>query len=240
MDSLERAYLVGFNSILFLAWALVLAITVDVAYRQEGDGALLFRAVELPLMVAQTAAIMEVIHSAVGLIRSPVSITAMQVASRLWLVWGILVPVQGSILVDSVHLGQLAGLKFELNLLTLLLAWSCSELVRYGFFALKALGPVPYISLWLRYSAFIVMYPVGVASELTMVWLALPEIKASGMLRYSMPNAINFGFNYYSICILISLTYIPGLPLLYTYMLKQRNKMLGGSRGTALAQRKEL
>jgi very-long-chain (3R)-3-hydroxyacyl-CoA dehydratase len=50
-----------------------------------------------------------------------------------------------------------------------------------------------------------VLYPVGVASELTIVWLAMPEIKDSGMLQYSMPNFINFGFDYYSICILISL-----------------------------------
>ena len=33
------------------------------------------QAVELPLMLAQTAAIMEVLHSVVGLVRSPVAIT---------------------------------------------------------------------------------------------------------------------------------------------------------------------
>ena len=42
------------------------------------------------MQVAQTAAILEVLHSLVGLVRAPVGTTAMQVASRLWLVWGIL------------------------------------------------------------------------------------------------------------------------------------------------------
>ena len=92
---------------------------------------------------------------------------------------------------------------------------------------MQELGCVPYVSLWLRYTAFIVLYPVGVASELTMVWLALPAIKASGMLSYPMPNVFNFGIDYYTICIIISLIYIPGLPHLYLYMLKQRSKMLG-------------
>lgn len=36
----------------------------------------------------------------------------------------------------------------------------------------------PYVLLWLRYTAFIVLYPLGVASELAMVALAMPYIKA--------------------------------------------------------------
>lgn len=35
----------------------------------------------------------------------------------------------------------------------------------------------PYLLLWLRYTAFIGLYPLGVASELAMVWLALPWIR---------------------------------------------------------------
>lgn len=44
----------------------------------------------------------------------------------------------------------------------------------------ELLGSVPYPSLWLRYSGFILLYPIGVASELTMAWLALPTIKSKG------------------------------------------------------------
>jgi len=35
----------------------------------------------------------------------------------------------------------------------------------------------PYVLLWLRYTAFIVLYPLGVASELAMVALAMPTIR---------------------------------------------------------------
>jgi hypothetical protein len=31
-----------------------------------------------------------------------------------------------------------------------------------------------------RYSGFLVLYPIGVSSELTMAWLALPFIKKTG------------------------------------------------------------
>ena len=39
---------------------------------------LILQAVELPLMLSQTAAIMEVLHSLVGLVRSPVTVTGQQ------------------------------------------------------------------------------------------------------------------------------------------------------------------
>lgn len=37
----------------------------------------------------QTLAVMEVVHAALGLVRSPVGTVASQVASRLWTVWGV-------------------------------------------------------------------------------------------------------------------------------------------------------
>lgn len=44
----------------------------------------------------------------------------------------------------------------------------------------ELLGSVPYPVLWARYTGFIVLYPLGVASELTLAYLALPTIKSTG------------------------------------------------------------
>jgi Protein tyrosine phosphatase-like protein, PTPLA len=44
--------------------------------------------------------------------------------------------------------------------------------------AVQALGMDMYVLLWLRYSAFLVLYPVGVGSELTMAALALSQVPA--------------------------------------------------------------
>ena len=43
-----------------------------------------------PLQVTQTAALLEVVHAGIGLVRSPVMTTLQQVASRIFIVWGIL------------------------------------------------------------------------------------------------------------------------------------------------------
>ena len=40
----------------------------------------------------------------------------------------------------------------------------------------------PYALLWARYSFFIVLYPLGVASEMTMAYLALPVIRSTAFL----------------------------------------------------------
>jgi hypothetical protein len=39
---------------------------------------------------------------------------------------------------------------------------------------------VPYVVEWVRYSGFIVLYPIGVASELTMIYCGLPHMRGNG------------------------------------------------------------
>jgi hypothetical protein len=68
----------------------------------------------------------------------------------------------------------------------------------------------PYPQLWLRYSAFIPLYPLGVASELTMAYLAMPVIREKRPLTLTMPNALNWGFDYYVFCWLAIACYVPG------------------------------
>lgn len=114
-------------------------------------------------------------------------------------------------LIPSALICRIGNIDIALNLYTLLLAWAATEVVRYSFYAFKLVGQSPAALTWIRYTAFIVLYPLGVASELAMVWLALPKIRASHLWEYPMPNNINMSFSYYWACILIALGYVPGL-----------------------------
>lgn len=213
-----------YNAALAAGWGFVLFLTYKTVLLEKGGSEDVWKVVELPLKISQTAAVMEVVHSAIGLVRSPLGITATQVASRIWCLWLIIVPCLPTTVSGSIPV--IPGV-FSLNLISLLTAWCISEVIRYGFFALKEAGFTPYFATWLRYSGFIVLYPIGVASELTMAWLALPIIKATDLWSINMPNAWNFGFSYYVVCLIVMATYIPGLPQLYGYMLTQRKKILG-------------
>jgi hypothetical protein len=74
----------------------------------------------------------------------------------------------------------------------------------------QELGLQPYVLLWLRYTAFLVLYPLGVSSELTMVWLAAPTIRAERPLSVSLPNPWNVGFDYHLACWAVVALYVPG------------------------------
>lgn len=56
----------------------------------------------------------------------------------------------------------------------MLLVWSMTEVIRYSFYAFTLLGGVPYPLLWLRYTTFYVLYPIGVLSEATAIYATLP------------------------------------------------------------------
>jgi uncharacterized membrane protein YgcG len=45
-----------------------------------------------------------------------------------------------------------------------------------------------------------------------MVLLALPAIRATGLWSVRMPNALNFAFDYHTLCLLVMLAYLPGAP----------------------------
>ncbi len=75
---------------------------------------------------------------------------------------------------------------------------------------------MPGLVLWARYSGFLVLYPLGVASELTVVWLALPRLRARGHYTVTMPNAANFAFSPDALFAITAFAYVFGLPMVRT------------------------
>ncbi|KDD75900.1 protein tyrosine phosphatase-like protein [Helicosporidium sp. ATCC 50920] len=234
----KGAYLFTYNIIVGALWAHVLYDAI-VAWMTHGTLPAVWEATATPLKFAQTPALLEVLHSVLGLVRSPPLVTGLQVASRLWLTWGVVALVPGATTTQAVTLLSAGGQPvLQLSLLTLLGAWSVTEVIRYAFFALKELGLEPYPLLWLRYSSFVVLYPLGVASELAMVYLAMPSIRAERPWSLTMPNSLNASFDYYVVCWSALFLYVPGFPKLYSYMLAQRSKVLGAG-GKAKARKNE-
>jgi len=64
-------------------------------------------------------------------------------------------------------------------------AWSFTEVIRYTFYALNLVGLNPYPLLWLRYTTFYALYPLGAGSEAFLTLATLPAPVASwGPLEY--------------------------------------------------------
>lgn len=60
----------------------------------------------------------------------------------------------------------------------MLVAWALSEIVRYSYFVLNLRRgssghkEVPAFMTWLRYNLFYVLYPLGIGSEMALIWKA--------------------------------------------------------------------
>ncbi|KAK3302261.1 tyrosine phosphatase-like protein [Chaetomium strumarium] len=202
----KKAYLILYNAASAIAWATILGRVVAVlGYK----GAPFF----VPLVVdnftriTQTCAIMEILHALTGVVPAPVFTTSMQVASRLFLMWAVCWPFP--------QLNTSAWYS------SMLCAWSLTEVMRYSYFALKQVEAVPGWLHWLRYSAFLILYPVGISSEVAMALRAIvgPASSLAPWYPYALAAVV--------------LSYIPGSVILYGHMLKQRRKYLGVGRSAA-------
>lgn len=68
----------------------------------------------------------------------------------------------------------------------MVLAWSAADVVRYLYFATRLVGGHQYRRLvWLRYSAFYVLYPIGIASEVGVVSRAVSEAWGLGNMGHA-------------------------------------------------------
>lgn len=170
----------------------------------------------------QSFALLEVVHVLLGWVRSPLQTTAMQVASRLFLVWGIVEPFEAS--------------RSNPLYTSMVFAWSATETIRYPFYACSLLGLEPYPLLYLRYTTFYLLYPLGASSEAFIIYSTLPKSSPIPSLQSWMQGMWNLTDYIRGVLFCI---WWPGLYVMYTYMIKQRRKVLGSSGKTLGATPKQ-
>ncbi|KAL4984945.1 tyrosine phosphatase-like protein [Aspergillus falconensis] len=221
-----RQYLLFYNAANFFLWSTLTFRTIRLLLNQfilAEDRTLSALTVDIPaifadtysplLQITQTLALLEIMHSLVGLVRAPVMTTAMQVASRIFVVWGVLYPFHGGIIgQDKVG---------EMGYLGCLLAWGVTECIRYGFFVMQVNGGVESVPgwwQWLRYNTFYVLYPVGISSECALAFKALGPAKV-------------FHPIYWWFVVAVLAIYVPGSYVMYTHMIRQRRKTAGKKQG---------
>lgn len=206
------AYLLLYNSLMVLGWSLVLFHLTRSLISTPGDLPSAYTSLQPYLRLAQTGALLEPIHALTRLVRAPVGTTALQVGSRLLLLWGVLEP--------------LPSLRAHPALASMVGAWALTEIPRYAFFAANALSGAPHWLGLARYSTFIPLYPIGAGSEMVLLFLALPQLRATRIGEIAMPNRANFAFDFALFCAANFVLYFPGLPYMYMHMLRQRKRFV--------------
>jgi very-long-chain (3R)-3-hydroxyacyl-CoA dehydratase len=126
------------------------------------------RGIGIYTLLIQSLALLEVVHSALGFVRSPLQTTAMQVASRLLVVWWF---------VESEPSARTSGWYTSM-----IGAWASAEILRSSYYLASLLQLLPpradanrataialNVLTYIRYTAFYVLYPLGAGSE----WMIL-------------------------------------------------------------------
>eukprot|EP01040_Poterioochromonas_malhamensis_P010298 gene10296-11200_t len=223
-NPVTTGYLILYNVACCLGWLYVLVESVKHISRNELET--LWTDVEIPLKIVQTAAVLEVVHSLVGLVKSPWVTALMQVFSRVWTLWAVM----------NISSEVQQSIFFTLACTS----WSLVEVPRYLFYALNLIGTVPYPVFWLRYSLFAVLYPTGISGELGCMYMAILVLKTdavnslNGLLALPQKDLILLALIFF-----VVLTYIPGSPKMYGHMLKTRKKQFAERKKELEAQNKK-
>jgi len=162
------------------------------------------------LLVTQTMALLDVLHAVLGLSGSSVRPALMQVIGRnlvLFLIHTVNPDVQ--------HLGVSV---------VMLLVWSLVEIIRFPYYLLAVWSiNFPPLTL-LRYSIWIVLYPIGMASESYIQFLSMPAVKTN---RFGVVNGLEVFYYFQWAWFLITLASYPSMLL---HMAAQSKKALMPSR----------
>ncbi|KAF7455814.1 protein tyrosine phosphatase family protein [Cryptosporidium felis] len=228
---IKNLYLVTYGIISTLLWLLTVYYTTRRIICINDDPEL-FKKSMMALRVSQSLAVLDIVNSSFGIVKSPLIPTLIQISSRLHIVWIIfyLSPLESH---------QITTMFSNIMIIT----WSLSELIRYPYYVVLQLSltiptvRTPLFLKWLRYTAFAVLYPIGILSEVVICSNFISDVYHNSgssdpiyqrLLHFptKMPNSLNFEVNLACLYIVILCIYIPGSIYMYSYMFKQRKKSL--------------
>ncbi len=195
---MKQKYLLAYNLLLAIGWAIFLVRELLNGFAMDSTFLLL-------LNICQGAAVLEIVHAALKWVSSPVFTTFIQVFSRIF----VLVFINLSF---YYHCGliQFFGVT---GVVLVTIAWGVTEIIRYSYYFFSLLNQEISWLAYMRYTFFIVLYPIGVVGE----WLILLSVMKENDWSF---NSVNIFLG------IVLLTYLPFFPKLYMYMWRQRRKKL--------------
>ncbi|KHN74630.1 Very-long-chain (3R)-3-hydroxyacyl-[acyl-carrier protein] dehydratase 3 [Toxocara canis] len=135
----------------------------------------------LAIRVATALQLLDVVHAILGIIKSGYQTALLQVVGRLTMLF----------IIDGDP-----ELHITLSTYLLMLVYFLIEMFRYPYYALASLKLHYWIVTWLRYTAWVPLYPMGLLLEVITIYRAIPYYYTSGKYSIEMPNAANFAFNF--------------------------------------------
>ncbi|GMT20566.1 hypothetical protein PFISCL1PPCAC_11863, partial [Pristionchus fissidentatus] len=153
--------------------------------------------------------IVDVVHCMVGLTKGNIPASFVQIMGRFTMLW---------------VLHHSAETRDSTPAALILIVYALVEPCRYPYYGFNALGLELYPLMWMRYSAFLILYPAGLTLEAVNIALAIPHFYQ----KYSTTLVgvpINAGVLLAGFLVFV----FPFIArFLFTHMLKQRRSKIGG------------
>uniref|UniRef100_A0A7E4W4B7 Very-long-chain (3R)-3-hydroxyacyl-CoA dehydratase n=1 Tax=Panagrellus redivivus TaxID=6233 RepID=A0A7E4W4B7_PANRE len=217
MDFVTQFYLFAYNVLMFLFHFYVLS---GLTYRYLEKGNLFFAtfwsSYRLSFYVCTGLQLLDVLHAAVGLTKSGWQTGLVQVLGRLTML----------AILDNCPL-----LHKTVTTFLLLFVYFLIEQFRYPYYAASILGGEIKLLTWLRYSVWILLYPAGLSLEAISMIRAIPYYYEGHRWSVSLPNSLNFSFNFGVFLSIFLVTAFPKIAYtLLSHMRRQRAKKFADSK----------
>ncbi|XP_053612964.1 very-long-chain (3R)-3-hydroxyacyl-CoA dehydratase 3-like [Plodia interpunctella] len=211
---LKLAYLVFFNVVQSFGFLYVLYLTA-VHYSILGYASFAFTYDHLGFIVKllHIMQILEIVHPIIGLTKGAPTVAFFQLLGRLFILF---------IMIDPEPRMQTKAIVPYLYVV-----WSTIEVIRHIYYISQLAEKEISLLTWLRYSAWIILYPMGIFGEATVMVKNIPYFRETMMFSITLPNTWNFSVDMILILRLqIFFLVCPVMYMLTNHMYKMRVKKM--------------
>ncbi|XP_061678548.1 very-long-chain (3R)-3-hydroxyacyl-CoA dehydratase [Syngnathoides biaculeatus] len=209
--SLKTGFLFTYNLVQFLGFSWIFVnMTIRLLTFGQDSFYDTFHSISGVMFFCQMLAAVEVLNAALGVVRTGVIPTLIQVLGRnfiLFVIFGCLEEMQNKPVVFFVFY-----------------PWSAIEIFRYPFYMVGCFNTEWKILTWLRYSLWIPFYPLGVIAEAVAVIQSIPIFDETNLFSIPLPKAVGGSLSFsYFLHVYLAFMFL-GLFINFRHLYKQRQR----------------
>ena len=209
----KKSYLFSYNLFMLLCYGLLFPQLIKSLSKPTSFNLISFVGSSYRVLIIFSS--LEILHPILGLVRGNFVFPFIQIGFKSLVYFAF---VENSPFVQT-----------YVSVRVLLITWTLAEMIRYPFYVLSVLNIQSYPITWLRYTAWIVLYPIGIFTEAVVIYQNLPHLQNTGRYNYEMPNQLNVSFyGPYAIFVYLYVGIWSGSYFMLSHMARQRRKVLYG------------
>ncbi|CAH1106035.1 unnamed protein product [Psylliodes chrysocephalus] len=214
-EDFKKIYLTFYNLFMYVGFMYISTI-LCIRYVRDGSNFFpnVYESIGPVICFMQLIQCLEILHPIFGYVRGGVMMPFLQIFGRLFVL--------------IVNLDQEPRIQAMPVTFYLFLTWSAIEIIRYPFYMSQLYKKENKILTWIRYTAWIVLYPIGFACESVVLFRNLIFVEQSGKWSLFLPNSLNFTFHFATFLrIYLLFVMIPAMYTLMKHMYRARQQKLG-------------